>query len=100
MEGHVSSRASLKSCSALASLTAGVDESGRGHFILFQQIFAATILVLAFPTFAFAQELQREQWGAPEVTARRTADEWVITGKKNRFTISESDLGIKVQAAD
>jgi hypothetical protein len=51
-----------------------------------------------FHALPFAQQLPREQWGAPLVTVSHREGKWSIAGKKNRFTLNESDLALGVQA--
>jgi hypothetical protein len=46
---------------------------------------------------AQAQELTREQWGAPLVNLTHTNGQWVIVGKKNRVTLNETNLAIIIQ---
>jgi hypothetical protein len=53
--------------------------------------------MLAFVSLAAARQLPREQWGAPAVAVSRAAGKWTIAGKKNKVTLDESDLSIKVQ---
>src|SRR5258706_15700576 len=57
---------------------------------------SAVMLVLSMQTFA--QQLPREQWGAPAVDVSHANGKWIIAGKKNTVTIDEADLTLKVQA--
>src|SRR5689334_19893279 len=57
-----------------------------------------TFFTIAFHSLPFAQQLPREQWGAPLVTVSHGEGKWVIEGKKNRVTLNESDLALSVQA--
>jgi hypothetical protein len=45
-----------------------------------------------------AQEISRDQWGAPAVRISSSAGKWTIAGKENRVTLNESDLRLSVQA--
>ena len=66
---------------------------------LLSRTFATSVaLVLAFAAHAAAQQLPREQWGAPAVTVSHAGGKWTIAGKKNKVTLDESDLSVKVQA--
>lgn len=56
------------------------------------------IAMLALQSLEFGQQLTREQWGAPSITISRPEGKWVIAGRKNTVTLSESDLSISVQA--
>jgi Family of unknown function (DUF5696) len=56
------------------------------------------IAMLALIDAASAQQLTRSEWGAPGVEVTHAAGNWVITGKKNKVTLNESDLRIQVQA--
>src|SRR5688500_3875642 len=58
----------------------------------------STVLILAFALLAPAQQLPREQWGAPLVTVSQANGKWVIAGKKNKVTLNESDLAMKIEA--
>jgi hypothetical protein len=60
--------------------------------------FGAVILFLS--SFAFAQQLTREQWGAPDVRVSQANGKWTIAGKKNVVTLNENDLAMKVQAGE
>jgi Family of unknown function (DUF5696) len=59
---------------------------------------SAVMICLFLPQTA-AQELAREQWGAPAVNVSQTNGKWTIAGKRNTVTLNESDLAMKVQAA-
>ena len=56
------------------------------------------VLVLSFSSTSWAQQLPRERWGAPAVTVSRANGEWTITGKKNKVTLDEVDLGLSVRS--
>lgn len=45
-----------------------------------------------------SQKLPRDQWGAPAVKVSHYDGKWIITGKKQKVTLNESDLAIKVEA--
>jgi len=55
-------------------------------------------LVLASSSFALAQQLPREQWGAPAVTVSHAGGKWTIAGKRHKVTLGASDLALKVEA--
>jgi hypothetical protein len=55
-------------------------------------------LLFPFSLSAPAQQLPREQWGAPAVTVSEAAGKWTIAGKRNKLTLSPSDLALKVDA--
>ena len=47
---------------------------------------------------AAAQQLSRDQWGAPAVSVSGNEGIWVIAGKKNKVTVNTSDLSIRIDA--
>jgi hypothetical protein len=55
---------------------------------------------MVFPCLLNAQQLSREQWGAPAVTVSHTGGKWIITGKKHQATLTQSDLSVSVQAGN
>src|SRR5919199_1294042 len=66
---------------------------------LLSRAFAKSVaFVLAFAAPAPAQQLPREQWGAPAVAVSHAGGKWTIAGKRNKLTLDESDLSVKVQA--
>lgn len=59
----------------------------------------AVVLALAYSLFVAAQHpLSREQWGAPQVAVSQANGKWVIAGKKNKVSLNQSDLAIKIEA--
>ncbi len=58
----------------------------------------APACALVLSSLLCAQRLPREQWGATPVTVTRAAGKWIIAGKTNQVTLSESDLAVQVQA--
>lgn len=56
-----------------------------------------SVLFLA-PLDSAQEPRPREEWGAPVVTVSHEADRWVIAGRKNRVTLTESDLSIRIDA--
>lgn len=48
--------------------------------------------------FIAAQQLQREQWGAPPVAVSQANGKWIIAGRKNKITLNQSDLAMKIEA--
>ncbi len=61
-----------------------------------RQVIIVTLMLCTIS--ASAQQISREQWGAPAVTVSNGAGKWTIAGKQNIVTLSESDLALKVQA--
>ena len=57
-----------------------------------------TALLFFFSTLALAQQLPRDEWGAPAVTVTHEGGKWMIAGKKNRVTLDDSTLALRVQA--
>ncbi|MGH9768179.1 MAG: hypothetical protein ACREAB_12145 [Blastocatellia bacterium] len=55
-------------------------------------------LAIACHLPSFAQQLPREQRGAPAVNVSRADGKWIIAGKKHKVTLNESDLALSVQA--
>ena len=49
-------------------------------------------------SIASAQQLTREQWGAPAVTVSGEGGTWTIAGKKNKITLNEADLSIVINS--
>ncbi|HKC66071.1 MAG TPA: DUF5696 domain-containing protein [Pyrinomonadaceae bacterium] len=66
--------------------------------LLSRTFLKTTAFVLIFSTLAVAQKLPREEWGAPAVAVTHAGGKWVIAGKKNKVTLNESDLALRVQA--
>ena len=56
------------------------------------------MLALACTPRASGQALAREEWGGTSVKVSRAAGKWTIAGKKNRVTLDETDLSVKIQA--
>jgi Family of unknown function (DUF5696) len=56
------------------------------------------LLVVFCCALTFAQQLPREQWGAPSVSVSRLSGKWTIAGKRNKVTLNESNLSLTVQA--
>lgn len=65
---------------------------------LSQSCLRIVLLLFLFSTLAGAQQLSRDEWGGPAVTVTREGDKWIIAGRKNKVTLSESDLALRVQA--
>ncbi len=61
-------------------------------------IFFACAVTLIFSSPLFAQQLSRDQWGAMLVTVSRADGKWIIAGQKNKVTLNEADLALRVQA--
>lgn len=64
----------------------------------FQTCAKVVFLLIIFILITNAQQLPRDQWGAPLVDVSHTNGKWIIAGKKNKFTLNESDLAIKIEA--
>jgi len=58
----------------------------------------AVASTLLLSSLLWAQQLPREQWGAPAVTVIQVGGKWVIAGKRNRVTLNAADLALSVQA--
>src|SRR5438128_10170957 len=58
----------------------------------------AVASTLLLSSLLWAQQLPREQWGAPAVTVTQAGGKWVIAGKRNRVTLNAADLALSVQA--
>jgi len=56
------------------------------------------VLVVAPATGLCANQLTREQWGAPLVTVSHRDGKWTIAGKHQMVQLDASDLSVKVQA--
>src|SRR5688572_3534362 len=61
-------------------------------------VIASVLLVLGLTPPSVAQKLPREQWGAPAITVTHSDGTWTSTGKKNKVTLNDADLGLTVQA--
>ena len=62
------------------------------------RVTAALALTLLFSSFACAQQLTRDQWGAMPVTVTHAGSNWIIQGQRNKITLSESNLGFTIQS--
>ena len=60
----------------------------------------SAVMLSVFPSHIPAQQLSREQWGAPAVNVSQAGGKWTIAGKRNTVTLDESDLALKVQAGN
>ena len=60
-------------------------------------IFAFTA-VLFVSSCVSAQQLPREQWGAPPITVSHAGGKWTIAGRKNTITINEADLSMRIDS--
>src|ERR1051326_6520908 len=69
-----------------------------GDNMLRHRLIACATALLVFPSLLFAQQLPREQWGAPAVTVSQENGKWIIAGKKNKVTLNAADLALSVQA--
>lgn len=63
-----------------------------------KRFYLLLITLIAGTSFLYAQQLPRDQWGAPMVTVTHTDGKWIIAGKKNKVTINESDLAMRIDA--
>ncbi len=73
-------------------------KSRKLDFAISQYLVGAGVVMLFLASFAFPQQLTREQWGAPDVRVSQANGKWTIAGKKNVVTLNENDLALKVQA--
>src|SRR5216684_1884128 len=58
----------------------------------------SAVMFSFYSSHTLAQQLSREQWGAPVVNISQANGRWTIAGKKATVTLNESDLAMKVQA--
>jgi hypothetical protein len=65
---------------------------------LIRFVYQIALSIIVFSPLALAQQLPREQWGAPLVSVSRAGGKWIIAGKQHRVTLSESNLALSVQA--
>lgn len=59
------------------------------------------VLLLFLSSPVFAEELPSlplEQWGAPAVTVTYMEGKWVISGKRHKVTLNQTDLSMTVHA--
>jgi len=63
----------------------------------FKQLLKSTALLFLFSTLAVAQQLPRDEWGATAVTVTHESSKWMMAGKKNKVTLDESTLALRVQ---
>ena len=66
--------------------------------MLFNRLVAFVAVTFIFSSLLLAQQLPREQWGAPVVSVSHADGKWTIAGKKNKVVLDEVDLALKVQA--
>ena len=59
-------------------------------------IAAAFSLILS--SLLWAQQLPRDQWGAPLVDVSHVDGNWIVAGRKKRVTLNAANLAINVQA--
>ena len=57
-----------------------------------------TLFIACVCSTVSAQQLPREQWGAMPVAVSHNAGKWVIKGKHNQVTLTESSLALAIQA--
>lgn len=65
---------------------------------VFQVCLKVSVFMLILNFAGLAQQLSRDQWGAPPVDVSHSNGRWVVTGKKNKVTLNESDLAVKIEA--
>jgi len=51
-----------------------------------------------FSASPHAQRLPRDQWGAVPVSVSHTNGKWIIAGAKNKVTVDDAALTIRIQA--
>ena len=61
-------------------------------------VIASVLLVVSFTSPTVAQKLSREQWGGPAITVTHAGGNWIIAGKRNKVTLNEADLSLRVDA--
>ncbi len=64
----------------------------------YRLMISAVVCMQVVSSLAFAQQLPREQWGAPPVRVSHKEGLWQVEGQKNRVTLNASDLTMNVQA--
>ena len=62
------------------------------------KLLSAIAITLGMYSILHAQQLPREQWGAPNVKVSHADGKWIIAGQKNKVTLNETDLALNVQA--
>jgi len=65
--------------------------------LLSRSFASATLFLVCLGLPTAAQQLKRDEWGAPAVTVARAEGKWVIAGKKNRLVLDESTLALVVK---
>jgi hypothetical protein len=60
----------------------------------------SAVMLCPFLAHSLARQLPREQWGAPAVNVSQAHGTWTIAGKKTTVTLNETDLAMKVSAAE
>ena len=66
--------------------------------MLTRLIVACAVVILIHSSPLLAQQLPREQWGAPNVKVSHADGKWIIAGLKNKATLNDNDLALMVQA--
>jgi hypothetical protein len=64
--------------------------------LILQAVWLCMVVGLA-PLSAGAQQLPRDQWGGMPVIVSHQHENWVIAGKKNKITLNERNLALKVE---
>ena len=62
------------------------------------KLLSAIAITLVMCSMLHAQQLQRDQWGAPNVKVSHADGKWIIGGQENKVTLNETDLALTVQA--
>jgi Family of unknown function (DUF5696) len=60
-------------------------------------VFTQLVLVFVLASLGSAQQLGREQWGAPPVSVTHADGKWVVAGKKNQVSLNEANLALTIQ---
>jgi hypothetical protein len=65
---------------------------------LYRWLFRMTLPLCFIDAAALGQTLPREAWGAPAITVAQANNTWTISGRKNRVTLTESNLALVIHA--
>ena len=82
---------------------AGIARRLEGHATPLRYLRVLCVSAMMLSSFAarvIAQELSREQWGAPPVTVSHEGNKWMIAGKKTNVTLNENDLALNVRSSN
>lgn len=54
------------------------------------------LIVLCAVELVYAQQLTRDQWGAPAISVSGQGGSWTVVGKKTKVTLNEADLSMTI----